>query len=84
MVVVEQETTFFPFICLLDIAKMSFSVIILNSGFRIPDSGFRFPVSGFLVLGLPVNGTHFERNLTRLPRLDTIFNCSLTYGQENM
>ena len=26
---------------------MNFSVIILNSGFRIPDSGFRFLLSGF-------------------------------------
>ena len=39
---------------------MNFSVIILNSAFRIPDSGFwfldsgfRIPVSGFRLLGLP-------------------------------
>ena len=65
VVEVEEKTTFFdPFIYLLDIAKVNFSVIILNSGFRIPDSGFRirfsdsgfrFPVSGFLLLGLPLN-----------------------------
>ena len=50
----------FPFIHLLDIAKLNFSFIILDSGFRIPDSGFRIPdsgfwflVSGFRLLGLP-------------------------------
>ena len=36
VVEVEEKTTFFyPFIYLLDIAKVNFSVIILNSGFRI-------------------------------------------------
>ena len=44
---VEEKTTFFPFIHLLDIAKVNFSVIILDSVFRIPDSGFRIPDSGF-------------------------------------
>ena len=39
----------FPFTYLLDIAKVNFSVIILNSGFRIPNSGFR-------LLGLPREG----------------------------
>ena len=28
---------------------MNFSVIILNSAFRIPDSGFWFPDSGFRI-----------------------------------
>ena len=28
---------------------MNFSVVILNSAFRIPDSGFRIPVSGFRI-----------------------------------
>ena len=60
---VEEKTTFFDsFIYLLDIAKVNFSVIILNSGFRIPvsgfnlpeDSGFRISVSGFRLLGLPL------------------------------
>ena len=59
VVEVEEKTTFFdPFTYLLDIAKVNFSVIILNSGFRVPcsDSGFRIPVSGFRLLGLPWTG----------------------------
>ena len=44
-----RETDIFPFIYLLDIAKVNFSVIILNSGFRAPDSGFRIPDSGFRI-----------------------------------
>ena len=40
VVEVEEKTTFFSFIYLLDIVKVNFSVIILNSGFRFPDSGF--------------------------------------------
>ena len=43
------KTTFFPFFCLLHIAKVNFSVIILNSGFQIPDSGFWFLDSGFRI-----------------------------------
>ena len=40
---------------LLDITEANFSVIILNSGFRIPDSRFfRFPVSGFRFPGFRV------------------------------
>ena len=49
VVEVEEKTTFFTFFYLLDNAKANFSVIILNSGFRIPDSGFRFPDSGFQI-----------------------------------
>ena len=41
-----RENDIFPFIHLLDIAKVNFSVIIL-------DSGFRFLVSGFRLLRLP-------------------------------
>ena len=47
VVEVEEKTIFFPFIQLLDIAKVNFSVIILDSGFRFPVSGFWFLVSGF-------------------------------------
>ena len=36
----------FP-IYLLDIAKVNFSVVILNSGFRFPDFGFWIPIFGF-------------------------------------
>ena len=52
-----RENDIFPFIYLLDNAKVNFSVFILNSGFwfpvsgfRIPDSGFRIPDSGFRIL----------------------------------
>ena len=45
-----RENDIFPFIYLFDFAKVNFSVIILNSGFRFLDSGFRIPDSG---LGLP-------------------------------
>ena len=57
VVEVEEKTTFFdPFIYLLDIAKVNFSVIILNSRFRIPHSGFQIPDSGFRI---PVSGFRF-------------------------
>ena len=39
----------FSFIYSLDIAKVNFSVIILNSGFRIPDSAFQIPGFGFRI-----------------------------------
>ena len=42
-----RKRYFFSLIYILDIAEVNFSVIFLNSGFRIPDSGFRFP--GFRV-----------------------------------
>ena len=64
MVEVEEKTTFLPFIHLLDLAKVNFSFIILDSGFRIPDSGFWFPDSGFRI---PVSGFRFPDSGFRIP-----------------
>ena len=44
---------------------MNFSVIILNSGFRIPVSAFRIPVSGFRLLGLPAKGEGANINCSK-------------------
>ena len=72
MVEVEEKTTFFPlFIYLLDIVKVNFSVIILNSGFRTPDSGFRTPDSGFRIpdsgFRIPDSGFRFPDSGFRIP-----------------
>ena len=55
---------------------MNFPVIILNSGFRIPDSrfripdsGFRVPVSGFRLLGLPAKGEGANINCSKKEHL---------------
>ena len=57
---------FIYFIYISDIAKVNFSVIILNSGIQIPDSGFRIPDSGFRI---PVSGFQFPDSGFRIPAL---------------